>query len=314
LRPKILSFTTVFPRAGDEQHGLFVRARLAAAARLADIEVVAPVAVAEYGNPGRRVPPLTLIPELHTGSGLRVHHPRWFYPPLVNWTAPLWLYLCTRAAVRAVRASFPFELIDAHWGHPEGGAAARLAHESGVPFTVTLRGNEPEHAGSPRRREMLSAAVRRAARVIAVSQSLAAFAVALGADERRVCVIPNGIDAGVFHPRDREMARARLGMEAGALHVLSAGHLIELKGHHRLIEAAAQLRAEGVDARVWIAGGPGRHGDFAGAIRATAARTGMTPLGPLPRPVAPGRDGRGHVGLRPLLPRQQPRRVAQRSE
>lgn len=276
----------MFPRAGDEQHGLFVRARLAAAARLADIEVVAPVAVVEYGNPGRRVPPLAQIPEQHTDSGLRIHHPRWFYPPLANAAAPWWLHRCTRAAVRAVRSSFPFQLIDAHWGHPEGGAAARLARESGVPFTVTLRGNEPEHAQDAGRREAITAALRGAARVIAVSQPLAEFAVSLGTEDRRVRVIPNGVDAGVYHPRDRDTARARLGMEPDALHLLSAGHLIELKGHHRLTEAAAQLRAEGVDARVWIAGGPGRHGDFAGAIRLTAARADMTPwvrfLGLLP--------------------------------
>lgn len=286
MRLKVLSFTTVFPRAGDEQHGLFVRARLAAAARLADIEVVAPVAVIEYGNPGRRVPPLAQIPEQHTDSGLKIHHPRWFYPPLANAAAPWWLHFCTRAAVRAVRASFPFELIDAHWGHPEGGAAARLAGEWGVPFTVTLRGNEPEHAQDAGRHKAITAALRGAARIIAVSQPLAEFAASLGADARRVRVVPNGVDANVFYPRSRGAARARLGMEPGALNLLSAGHLIELKGHHRLIEAAAQLRAGGVDARVWIAGGPGRHGGFADEIRAAAARTGMTPwvrfLGLLP--------------------------------
>jgi glycosyltransferase involved in cell wall biosynthesis len=76
-------------------------------------------------------------------------------------------------------------------------------------------------------------------------------------------------------------------MGDGAFHLLTAGHLIELKGHHRVIEAAARLRAEGLDARVWIAGGAGRRGDYREQIVRTAERTGMGPYTRLLGELAP---------------------------
>jgi teichuronic acid biosynthesis glycosyltransferase TuaC len=286
LRPRILSFTTVFPRPGDESHGLFVRARLLAAAQFADIHVLNPVPVLEYGNPAQTITPLRDVPLLRSDGPLTVHHPRWFYPPLFNAFNPIWLNLFARGPARRLHASFPFQLIDAHWGHPEGGAAFRLARALRLPFTITLRGGEIDHAHHPARRRALALAFQHAARIIAVAQPLADLAASLGANPARIRVIPNGLDAFTFHPRPRAEARALLGMDPAALHLLSAGHLTELKGHHRLVEALALLHAQGIPAHLWIAGGPGRTADFSPIIRQTAQNARLTPfvhfLGVLP--------------------------------
>ena len=275
MRPKILSFTTVFPRPGDESHGLFVRARLLAAARFADIHVLNPVPVLEYGNPAHIITPLRDIPLLRSDGPLTIHHPRWFYPPLFNASNPFWLNLFTCGLARRLHASFPFQLIDAHWGHPEGGAALRLARSLRLPYTITLRGSEIDDACRPPRRRALARAFQHAARIIAVSQPLAGLAASLGASPARVHVIPNGLDASIFHPRPRAEARALLGMDPASPHLLSAGHLTELKGHHRLVEALALLHAQGIPAHLWIAGGPGRLADFTPVLRRTTESTGL---------------------------------------
>lgn len=286
MRPKILSFTTVFPRPGDDSHGLFVRARLLAAAQFADIHVLNPVPVLEYGNPAHTFTPLRDVPLLRSDGPLAIHHPRWCYPPFVNASNPFWLNLFTRGPARRLHASFPFQLIDAHWGHPEGGAALRLARSLGLPFTITLRGNEIDHARHPARRRALARAFQSAARIIAVSQPLASLATSLGASPARVRVIANGLDSTTFHPRPRLDARALLGMDPGAVHLLSAGHLTELKGHHRLVEALALLHTQGMPAHLWIAGGPGRPADFTPVLHRTIQDSGLAPfvhlLGVLP--------------------------------
>lgn len=257
---KILSLSTVFPRPDEPSYGIFVERRLAALARLADVRVVAPVPLLE-GNSGRLRLPARHAPRHQQRGPLVIEHPRWFYPPGIGASHAWWLAARLRPFLRRFARRFPFELIDAHFGFPEGAAAFRLASRMGKPFTVTLRGNEPAHAASPSKRAQMSAAFRGAAAVIAVSASLREFAISLGAAPERCFVIGNGVDTDVFYPRPRAETRARLGMAEGRLHLLSAGYLIPRKGHHRLAALLPALHAAGIAADLWIVGGPGREGD-----------------------------------------------------
>ena len=136
-----------------------------------------------------------------------------------------------------------------------------------VPFTVTLRGNETMHAEHPRRRKLMAWSLRKASRVIAVSERLRRFALQLGVESERAKTIVNGIDPTLFYPRDRARCRREHGLPAEARIVLSAGSLIERKGHHHVARAVAALRRLGVDAHLVIAGGAGREGRYEGELR-----------------------------------------------
>ena len=62
----------------------------------------------------------------------------------------------------------------------------------------------------------------------------------LGARDEQVTVLRNGVDLELFRPaQDRGALRKRLGIEGHTL--ISAGHLIERKGHHLAIEAMRDL-------------------------------------------------------------------------
>jgi teichuronic acid biosynthesis glycosyltransferase TuaC len=54
-----------------------------------------------------------------------------------------------------------------------------------------------------------------------------------------VTVLRNGVDTSLFRPVDRDVARSELGLTRPTL--LSVGHLIERKGHHRVVEAMPRL-------------------------------------------------------------------------
>jgi len=266
---RVLSFTTVFPRPDDARLGLFVRQRLVEMSRLCSLRVVAPVALVEYGNQAGRFPGPVVSTRLE--QGVAVRHPRWFYLPGLKALTPFFLAL---SAIPAVLEA-DFDVLDAHFGYPDGVAAALLAALFRRPFSVTLRGNETMHAQSASLRWLLAWTLRRAARVISVSERLRQFAISLGADPARAITIPNGIDPALFYPRDRAAARSKFGFSGSALHLMSVGYLIPRKGHDRAIAALAKLRAGGLNAHLWIVGNPGREGGCEAELRAQVAQLGL---------------------------------------
>lgn len=284
---RILSFSTLYPSRAEPLNGVFVRRRLAAIAELAEVRVAAPYARLAWG----RSPLLGARPESGFDGALQVLRPAWYYPPLLGGLNPLLLALESLAAVGRLRREFPFELIDAHFGHPDGAAAALLAVLFGVPFTITLRGAEADHAQYYARRRLMGWALGRAGRVFTVSEGLRQLAVSLGAVPERCFTVPNGIDSALFFPRGREEARRRLGIPSDVPVVFSAGHLIELKGHRHILDAVHRLREQGSDARLYIAGGAGHGADIRDELLRLAAAFGMrnafhlpgaTPAGEMP--------------------------------
>jgi teichuronic acid biosynthesis glycosyltransferase TuaC len=264
---RILCLSMCFPNPAETDFGVFIHRRMRRVAEQIPVIVLAPVPVIEYGNPRRVLAPLGQIPHRAQDGGLDIRYPRWFYPPLGGWINGLLLGIQMLPRAWGLTRTGPIDLIDAHFAHPEGVAAALLAAVLKRPFMVTLRGNETDHAVYPMRLRMMGWALRRAARVVTVSERLRQFAIGLGCQPGRVVTIPNGIDGTVFYPRDREEARREWGIGPLDRVILSAGYLIERKGHHRVVEALRGLIDHGVAARLLIAGGPGREGDYEAEIR-----------------------------------------------
>ncbi len=72
-------------------------------------------------------------------------------------------------------------------------------------------------------------------------------------EERRLHVVPNGIDTEVFRPVDRDEARRELGLPHGPL-LVSVGRLIREKGVHHAVDAVARLRAVSCNSSLVVVG------------------------------------------------------------
>lgn len=196
---RVVTVTTSYPRSGDDHAGRFIAQaveRLRAGG--IDVTVVAPPAFRDFGLSG--------------GHGVLANARR------RPWAVPALLASLAIATRRAARTA---DLVHAHW--LQVGAAVAL---SSKPFVVTLHGSDIEVA---RRTPALARWIlRRAAGVIAVSNTLAAEAGKLGA--RRVRVIPNGVEL----PADNWS-------ETSPPEVLFAGRLSPEKGIDELLEASGGL-------------------------------------------------------------------------
>ena len=245
---KILTFSSLFPNPKQASHGIFVENRLRqllAFALQVEARVVAPVPwfpsshpmFGSYAN-------FAGVPGYEVRHGIEVRHPKYPVIPKIGMQLTPWLmYRSVRGALKRIRSQgFDFDLIDAHYFYPDAVAAMWLAQEFDRPFVVTGRGTDlnliPRYVG-PRKR--ILRVTESAAHMITVAAALKQCLLDMGVSGDRVTVLRNGVDLAFFHPvSDRPRLREWLGFSVRPT-LLSVGNLVELKGHHLVIEAMRDL-------------------------------------------------------------------------
>ncbi len=243
---RLLTFSTLFPNSLQPNHGIFVQNRLRhlVASGEAVSTVVAPVPYFPSSHPRFGTwAKHAAVPRLEQRHGLTIHHPRYVVIPKIGMTLAPWLLY--RAALpyvsRLIAGRAEFDAIDAHYFYPDGVAAVWLGRRLNLPVVVTARGTDvnliPQH---PLPRRLLQRAIAGADAVVGVSSALRDVLLELGARPDMALTLRNGVETDIFRPLpDRDALRAGLGLSRKAL--LSVGHLIERKGHHRTIEAMKSL-------------------------------------------------------------------------
>jgi glycosyltransferase involved in cell wall biosynthesis len=240
-----LTFSTLFPNREQPNHGIFVENRLRHLVNGGEVDsvVVAPIPYFPSGAPCLgEWSRYARIERQERRHGIAVHHPRFPVVPRIGMTiSPLLLAAAMFAPVRRLyQAGAGFELIDAHYFFPDGVAALLLGRRLGCPVVVTARGSDINLIpGHPVPRAMIRWAIREADGLIAVSSALKEALVELGADPEAIEVLRNGVDPETFRPVGRDATRRDLGLTRSTL--LSVGHLIERKGHDRVIAAMPEL-------------------------------------------------------------------------
>lgn len=268
---RVLAITKIFPNAAEPLSSPFNRQQFAALGRRCDLEVLATVP----WFPGRALLSRgasngTAIPAREVIDGLAVRHPRTLYLPRIGHSLAGLLYAAS-VLPDALAYRGRIDVVLGSWAYPDGCAAVALARVLGVPAVVKLHGSDINVVGRmPGPRWILGSALPRAARVVAVSRALAGEAAELGVPRERIAVVYNGIDAELFHPRDRAAARRELGLPADRPILLYVGHLKETKGVLDLLTAFTELAARDPMPVLAVVG----DGPDAGAVRSAAAALG----------------------------------------
>jgi teichuronic acid biosynthesis glycosyltransferase TuaC len=273
-RTKVLLFSTVFPNAAQPHHGIFVRERMRGLPDDVEVRVVAPTPWFPFISglrPGFR----PAVPAEEVQDGVPVFHPRFLsFPGILKCLDGLLLFLWTFPLLLRLHREHRFDAIDAHFTYPEGLAAVLAGKLLGVPVVLTERGTLPLLTRFRLRRPQLRFALSRAARVIAVSESLRQSAAEFVPAEK-VRVIGNGIDPDVFHPIDRIEARRLLGLGKYGPLLVSVGTLAPRKGFHLVMEAVAKLSRRYPRIRFAIVGGDGAEGAMGTELRQLAEKLGL---------------------------------------
>lgn len=276
--PQVVVLSTLFPNQRQPGAGLFVRERMFRVGQRLALSVVAPSPWFPLQGLLARLKPgfRPGAPRHENQSSHDVWFPRFFsVPGQLKQLDGFFMALGVWPRLRALRRAGRLDLLDAHFGYPDGYAATLLGRWLGVPVTITMRGTEMRHAKDPVLRPLLAKALKRADRVFAVSESLRQVALGLGVPPERVRVVGNGVDLARFQPIDRAAARAALGLPVPGPVLVSVGGLCERKGFHRLIDCLPALHAQGLDVRLLVVGGPSPEGDLTEQLKAQVQRLGL---------------------------------------
>jgi glycosyltransferase involved in cell wall biosynthesis len=267
-----------YPRAGDPVLGVWAhRQALAARDAGADVRVLVlqrplPPLAALRARDLAAVRGALVQPRRARLDGVELEYvpylspPRpWSYGAWGAWAAP-----SLRRALRRLRASFPFELVHAHYAVPAGDAVRRAFPD--VPLVVSIHGGDVLATAqrSAHARRTVARTLAHARLVLANSAGIEARCRALGA--QATTVVHLGTDLPTEAP-PRTDPRPTL---------VTVGHLVARKRHADAIEALALLAARHPDLRYAIVGdGPERRALEALAtergVRARVELTGQLP-------------------------------------
>lgn len=145
-------------------------------------------------------------------------------------------------AWKTFRLATRFDVLHANWAIC-GAIVGIAAALRGKPVVVTLRGSDVSLAsGSRLHAALLAFAVRRSARVVCVSEAMAAEVRRLFPERSaRVSVILNGVDEQFLQLPEKSDGGDR------AMHLLAIGSLVKGKGFEVLLHALARLRRQDWD-------------------------------------------------------------------
>jgi teichuronic acid biosynthesis glycosyltransferase TuaC len=208
---KVLVLSRNYPNNIDPYSAIWVKHWVSYTSRICDIRVVAPVPYC---------PPLPgFIGQSHfrnivryeSNDNVNIYHPRFFTGPgysLHEFESEFYYWSIVNF-VDNLRKDFPFDLIHAHFGYPDGVVAARLGHRYGVPFIIS------EHAlwrpwmdDFPRACRKAVWASRESSFHIVASRSNMDSIVYFTGKTDNLRLIPIGVDTSIFfhdpikHKRD----------------------------------------------------------------------------------------------------------------
>jgi teichuronic acid biosynthesis glycosyltransferase TuaC len=267
----ILSITTLYPNSVQFRHGVFIETRLRKLQKLENVNVSVIAPVPWFPLKTKRLPQYSKfvdVPRYEERHGIAVYHPRYIVIPKVGMLlTPFSLAVAIfRQAKYLINKGDNFDLIDAHYYYPDGVSAALVSRLLKLPLTITARGTDITlipHYVLPR--QMILWAAKVAKYNLAVCEALRQRMVDMGFNAEHSRVFRNGVDLELFRPLQRADLREKWNVNGKLL--ICAGNLIELKGHHLVIESLENLPGY----QLFIVG----NGEWETKLRELAVRLGV---------------------------------------
>ncbi len=231
---KICIVTSSFPRFPGDYGGFFVYDQALALSKKHEVHVI-------YLDNLRRkqiyTDPIIRHPILSPFKSYPLAQVKpWEFPgvPVLLWALA--------QKLKYVKRRYKIDLFYPFWTIPCGYICALVC--GSTPVLLGIMGSDLKVFGKTTfTRPFISRAVKRANKILAVSEDLKEETIGLGGNAADIEVIPTGVDISVFKPMDKKELRLNLGLPDGFVWVFS-GSLFKLKRVDWIIRLSAKLQKE----------------------------------------------------------------------
>ena len=259
----VLLYSCEFPTPSDPSSSVFTYHIANELSQLCDIHIASAIPWfpnISYLKFNSHWSAISEVPSTAVLKGLNVDYVRYpLIPKLSTYIHPLLKALGSYRRVRSLHQQKNFDVINAHWMHPDGVAAILLGKWLNLPVVLTAMGCDINlYSQDPILVKQLRWAIKNATRVTAKSQALVKEMQALCPhDHEKISNIPNGVDASAFNFANvqKDKIREQLGLHQDETYLLYVGRLSHEKGLDVLIEALASLKyQQKLNCRVLLGG------------------------------------------------------------
>lgn len=248
---KILVLSRNYPNSVTPILGLWVEGLVRHVSPLCELKVVAPTPYCPPVPGMKEFTKFRSVERKLNVDGVDVLHPRFLTGPgysTYNFEGSSY-YWSIRREIDRLRNEFPFDLIHANFGYPDGVVAAKLAARYKVPFIITEHASWiPWMDNYPQARRQAVWAAGRCSFHVAVSnftrQTIAHFT----GETSKLRVIPNGVDVSIFRPLSN-------GKRPNANQILYVGFMRRVKGIDILLQAMSHVIRKNPEFKLVLVGG-----------------------------------------------------------
>lgn len=141
--------------------------------------------------------------------------------------------------IKYVNREYDIDIMHSHWSIPSGFVSSLNIEK--IPRVITIHGSDLKIYGKKSiYGHLVKLAIKRADKIITVSNDLKNLAISYGCNPEKLCVIPNGVDIDLFKPINQENIKKQLNISSNFL-VTYVGTLAKIKRIDILIRICKEV-------------------------------------------------------------------------
>jgi teichuronic acid biosynthesis glycosyltransferase TuaC len=260
---KVLLVSNNFPNSAEPVRGVFTYHIAKSLQEKCNLEVIAPLPWLPKFVVKRLRPkyPFAHVPAEEYINGIKVYHPRYLViPRVLGFMHAVFMFVPLFRLIKRLEDERKVDLINAHWIFPDGVATAWVGKMLNIPTVLTGLGCDLNYYPSlPFRKGPIKEALNKAHMITVKGKKLERPVVELGISEKKISVIPNGLNLGQFRILSRDEARKSLQIEYEVPIILTVSSQDDAKGGRYLIEAMGligDLQPENIPMLLMVGDGP----------------------------------------------------------